>query len=118
LYQSWWRHIRLEQAGRAATTTFPTYTYEDGELNIFPDNTTASVFLVVAPTAAIGGGDLTVDERFEDAVLYHVVASCYQTLHRDEDAKFFVSLFEDEISPFVMENRLSNIFDDREVDVE
>lgn len=112
------RHVRLEQAGRVATATYPTYTYEDGELNFYPDNTGAVAWMVVAPAAAITGGNLSVDERFEDAVLYHVVASCYQTLRRQDDADFFSSAYMDEIDPFMTNKRLSTIFDDREVDVE
>lgn len=118
------RNRRLQSAGRAATGTFPVYTYEDGELHVFPDADDVLAFFVNAPTPLLtsslynGTDFLTVDSRFEAALIYWVVASCYETMRQREHKDFAYSMYEDEIDAYSIHNRFNSIINDREVDIE
>jgi hypothetical protein len=118
------RHRRLEQAGRSATSEFPVYTYEDEQLNIYPDADNATAYFVVAPDEitptdlANGTDELTIDERTQMALIYYVVSTCYQTMRRPDLQAWALEEFVDELDPYALYNRHNLIFDDREVDVE
>lgn len=118
------RHRRLEQAGRAASATYPVFTYEDEQLNVYPDALNATAYFVVAPPElttvelAAGTDDLIIDERTQFALIYYVAATCYQTMRDAEMYKDAMEEFLDEIDPYALNNRYNLIFDDREVDVE
>lgn len=118
------RNRRLQSAGRAATGSYPVYTYEDGELNVYPDADDVLAFIVVAPPAITpaqlynGTDFLTLDSRFEAAIIYWVMASCYETTREVERQQMAYSIFEDEIEPYSLFNRFNSLIDDREVDVE
>ena len=113
---------RLERSGRAGSATYPTYTFEDGLLYIYPDTASYSAYIVAEPTALtisdVGSATvLDLDERFEAAIIYHVVASCFETMQDMDMQKASMELFADEISAFGLNVRYQRI-DDMEVDVE
>jgi len=116
-------HRRLSRSGRAPTTARPVYTYEDGEVHVYPaTNTGANAYkyrYVGLPTAvpANGDGDLQLDERFEAAIVNYVVAMCYQKLKRKDLFQFTYQIFLDEIAPYQIGNR-TNALSDEEVEVE
>ena len=118
------RNRRLQSAGRAATGSYPVYTYEDAELNVYPDADDVLAFMVVSPDPLVsislynGTDFLTVDSRFEAALIYWVLASCYETLREPDRQQFANSIFEDEIEPYSLFNRFNSLIDDREVDIE
>lgn len=111
------RQRRLENSGRAASATFPVYTYEDGKLEITPSSGSDNAFIVIVPTILTATNQtLGIDERFEAAVIWHVVASCYETMRQGDMHSAFMVLFQDEIQPYLLDNRYDNIFDEREND--
>lgn len=113
------RERRLTVAGRAASATYPTYNYEDGQLTINPTGGTESAWIVVLPTTlASVGTNLQLDERFEAAIIFYVVSSCYETMRQIQLSDAYFQLYQDEIQPYVREVRLDPVVDDREVDVE
>jgi hypothetical protein len=118
------RNRRLQASGRAATGSYPVYTYEDGELNVYPNADDVLAFLVIAPpfiaTSSLYNGNdfLTLDSRFEAAIIYWVLASCYETTREVERQQFAYSIFQDEIEPYGLFNRFNSLIDDREVDIE
>ena len=110
--------------GRAASGEYPVYTFEDGELNVFPNATSVAAFFVESPTNVTYNNFtnnedyLVVPDKFELAMVSWVCASCYGTMRRPDLEELHMALFEDEIDPYVLENRYNRIIDDREVDVE
>lgn len=118
------RNRRLQSSGRAATGNYPVYTYEDEELNVYPSADDVLAFIVQIPdslatTSLYNGTDfLTVDSRFEAALIYWVVASCYETMRQMEQRDFAFSIYEDEIDAYKLTNRLNALINDREVDIE
>lgn len=118
------RNRRLAAAGRAASGSYPVYTYEDGELNVYPNADDVVAFFTRIPTQITttqlynGSDFLTVDSRFESALIYRVLASCYETARDVNRSQFAYSIFEDEIEPYSIFNRFNLLIDDREVDVE
>lgn len=126
------RHRRLQNTsnstgdtpGRLATGQYPVYTWDDAELQVYPDATSVVAFFVGSPeditiTQVNDGSDyLLVDERFLLALTAHVAASCYHTLKQTAAEELHMQLFEDEIRPYSLRNRINKLIDDREVDVE
>lgn len=116
-------HRRINRSGRQPTTARPVFTYEDGEIHVYPDtNTGANAYkyrYVGLPTAVPdnASGDLGIDERFEAAVVYYVVAMCYQKLKRPDLYEFAYQVFLDEIDPYTLPKR-TNVVDDVEVEIE
>lgn len=110
--------------GRAASGSYPVYTFEDGELNVYPNATSVAAFFVESPadvtyTNFINNIDyLVIPDKFELACVAWVCASCYDTMRQSVRQELHTALFEDEIDPYVLENRYNPIIDDREVDVE
>lgn len=113
-----------ETPGRAASGNYPVYTFEDGELNVFPSATSVAAFFVESPTSVSytsyqnGEDYLVIPDKFELACVAWVCASCYQTLRQSVLEELHMALYEDEIDPYVLENRYNRLIDDREVDVE
>ena len=109
---------RLERSGLASSATYPTYTYEDGALKILPAATQFDVYMLSMPTFSTTVSEhQPLDERFENAIIMYVAASCYQTLQRPDLHEYTYSVFEDEVDAFAVYNRYKRL-DDREVDVE
>ena len=113
-----------ETPGRAASGNFPVYTFEDGELNVFPNATSVAAFFVESPqdisyTNYVNGEDyLFIPEKLELACVAWVCASCYNTQRNTGMEELHMALYEDEIDPYVLENRYNRLINDREVDVE
>lgn len=126
------RHRRLENTvgaggqtpGRVATGSYPVYTFEDGELNVYPATDEVVAFFVkmpsvITPANLTAGTDyMTIDERLEAAVTMHVVASCWDTMRDAARHQLYAQVYEDEIAPYSLSNRMNSVIDDREVDVE
>ena len=126
------RHRRMERTvgangetpGRAATGTYPVYTFEDGELNVYPTGGSQIAFFVESPpkltTTNITNNEdfLWIDERLEAAITFWVCSSCWQTMQDVNKTQLYMQAFLDEIAPYSRGNRLNSIIDDREVDVE
>lgn len=111
---------RLEKSGRAGSVTAPAYTYEDGQLTIYPSSATNGhdVYVVKTPTTKTSlGDDVEVDERFELALVMYVAASCYQTMQQPNLREYARQVYEDEIQPYLSEVR-NSILNDREISVE
>ena len=110
--------------GRVASGSYPVYTFEDGELNLFPNATSVAAFFVESPASVTynnftqNDDYLVVPDKFELAMVAWVCASCYQTLRNPQMEELHTALFEDEIDPYVLENRYNLLFNDREVDIE
>jgi hypothetical protein len=126
------RHRRLENTvgsagqtpGRQATGAYPVFTFEDGELNVYPTGGTTAAFFVQIPnkltTTNITNQDdfLLIDERFEAALTFWVCSSCWQTMKRIERSQLYAQAYRDEIAPYARTNRFNSVIDDREIDVE
>lgn len=118
------RNRRMQAAGRSATGRFPVFTFEDEELHVFPDPDNVLAFFVTVPErvdleSLYDNTDImTVDERFEAAMIYNIVASCYLTMKDENKYRFHKQLFEDEIEVYSIYNRFNSLIDDREVDIE
>lgn len=118
------RNRRMEYSDRAGTEDFPVYTFEDGELNVFPDDENAFCFFVRTPRLIssqdlqVGTDELDLDERLEEAIIYHVVGSCYQTLRRPDLVAEYMEDYADVLDAYSINNRMNPMFDDKEVDVE
>lgn len=109
---------RISSPGREATSDYPVYVYENGRFEIYPVGSTVEAFVVEAPPAVDSVGDtLTLDARFERAIVDYVAASCYQTMRQTGLSDFFKSIFESDIRPYSLEIRYGSL-DDQEVDVE
>jgi hypothetical protein len=114
---------RYASPGREATESYPVFTYEDGDFNIYPgiDDTTdyqLKAFVVNDPPNVTSTEDTNpLDGRFEKAIVDHVTSSCYQTMRRPGQSSFFYQNFQQAIQPFLRTTKYS-LMDDMEVDVE
>jgi len=113
-----------ETPGRAASGNFPVYTFEDGQLHMFPTADKVAAFFVESPPTIsyeefeAGDDYMVIPDKFELACVAWVAASCSQTMKDLIMEQLYMALFEDEIDPYVLENRYNRLIDDREVDVE
>lgn len=115
-------HRRLEgrfvnNVGLEPSTEQPVYTYEDGEIRVYPTGGTLEIYYIHSPSITSIGDPIYLDERFQAAIVEHVSASCYQTLRQHNLAEFAFNTFDDEISPYHIAMRLKRS-NDKEVDVE
>lgn len=112
-------HRRLERSGRTASVAYPVYTNEDSELLIYPTPTSGYVAVIVnRPTRlTLTTNTIPFDERFYAALVYYVASTCYQTMQRPDMASLYMNEFEDEISIFKKEIKLS-LLDDENVRTE
>lgn len=111
-------HRRLEDPGRQASTTYPIYTYEAGEMNIYPSGQSYFWFYVTTPTDLTSLGDtLEVDERFECAMVNYVASLAYQKLQRMDLHDLTNELFVSELQPYAR-NTSGSVLKEREVEVE
>ena len=117
-------HRRLEgrfvdSVGLQPTAEQPVYTYEDGEISVYPSgtNTSIEIYYVHSPTITSVDDPVYLDDRFLAALVEHVSASCYQTMRQNKLADFAFGVFDDEISPYHIAMRLKRS-NDKEVDVE
>lgn len=111
-------HRRLEDPGRQASTTYPIYTYEAGELNIYPAGQSYYWFYVTTPTELTALGDtLQVDERFECAMVHYVASLAYQKLQRMDLHDLTNEIYLSELQPYAR-NTSGSVLKEREVEVE
>jgi len=106
---------KLNASGRAVTTQFPSFVYEDAILKIFPDpvdaasTTSATADLVRAPGSFFGAtlnqsnqAITEIDARFSEAITQRVLFYCYITLGLVELAQRAQRAYIKEISPFIL----------------
>ena len=118
------RRLSRRITNSVPTGSYPTYTYEDGELHVYPNSDTSIVYFVNSPVNLVysqlytTNDSLTIGRNLEMALIAHVASSCFQTLKETEKSNFIYSLYEDEIDGYSLNNRFNALFDDREVDIE
>jgi len=114
---------RYSSPGREGSESYPVFTYEDGDFNLYPDPTSDStykmkVFVVARPADVTAKTDTNpLDDRFEKAIVDYVTSSCYQTMRRPGLSSFFYSNYQQCIQPMLQQTKYS-LMDDMEVDVE
>lgn len=112
------RHRRLEQSGRAATADYPTYTFEDSRLDVYPDGGYAYYVIYPPhpnpPPPQITADEIFLSDKFTAAIVHHAAASCFETQKRKDLHTWARSVFEEEISPYETSARYDPIIDDKE----
>jgi hypothetical protein len=115
---------RLAEPGRQATANYPIYTYEAGELKVYPTGGAVKWSYVTIPTPLDSSNPssaltqpIPIDERFECALVHYVASLAYQKLQREDLHEMTYGVFLDEMAPYSPET-VTGVIKDREVDVE
>lgn len=113
------QYKRIAEAGRAGDATHPVYTFEAGEVRVYPTpQATQEIAYVTQPDPVSSVNDsLPIDERFEAAVVYYVASLSYAKLQRSDLSELMDQIWQDEISVFDIDLR-TGILNDKEVEVE
>jgi hypothetical protein len=108
---------RLEETGQRGTAAEPAYSYENGEIRIYPIGLPVLYHYVTFPSDLTIDEDMPIPDVFESALVHYAAAGCFQRLQRLDRMAFAMEVYEDEIAPFRLEVR-HGITEDAEVSVE
>jgi hypothetical protein len=113
---------RLARSGLQPTAARPVFTYEDGEVMIYPTTgealKTFKYYYVRVPAQHTALSDVcNLDQRFEAAMVWYVASMAAQKHRRRDLHAFAFQVYQDELTPYAR-NLRTNLIDDDEVEVE
>jgi hypothetical protein len=106
------RARRLEDTGRAGTTSEPAYSYENGEIIFYPtpsSDTTEFRYVDIPTKVSALSDEVPLDERFEAAIVYYASAECFQRLRRMNLEQLARQQYEDEMTAYGLGARTSRL---------
>lgn len=115
-YRELSEHFDLETSGRGATEDYPAYTYNDHDIDVYPNPVEGSeVLQVLIPSSirvenmAAGTDTLELDERFEGAIVAYVTAHAFLSIQNPTMYSLYMSMFNNKLEPLLIGTRIGEI---------
>lgn len=117
VYRTATRSDRLEETGKAGTASEPTYTFDDGEIKVFPAGNVSYYYVSIPDEVTTDDAEIALDERFEAAIVWYAAALCFERQQKAVMQEACMQRFYAEIDVFMLDKRLGPL-NDSEMDFE